>query len=288
MDRMTGLGIVRRTPAGQLGRKLFGAFAQILVLCSVLLLGSACGTDDAARRPAQPRIDERTVRLPAAVPGETIEYLIDVRVGSQPREIVMIMPGSPGVLRYDAGNFLVRSRQDWVDDETAVAVVDAPSDMQGGLTDTFRASKRHADELRAIAIDLKAKFPGGKIVLVGTSAGTVSTALAGRAIQDQLDAVVHTSTVASEPPLRSFAYDEIKVRQLMVHHVQDGCRHCRYGDAKSISTTFNIPLISVEGGRAEGDPCQAMGHHGFRDREAPVIVAIKQWLRGDAYPATIE
>jgi hypothetical protein len=201
----------------------------------------------------------------------------------------MIMPSSPGVLRRDAGNFLVRSRRHWVDGDTAVAVIDAPSDMQAkGLSDPFRESQRHADELRAIAADLKAKFPGSKVAFVGTSAGTVSTAFVGKAMQDQLDAVVHTSTVASDAPLRYFAYDAIKIRQLMVHHMDDGCRRCQYSDAKAISVRFNIPLISVKGGRAEGDPCQAMGHHGFRDRDAQVIDAVKQWLRGDVYPTNIE
>ena len=77
-----------------------------------------------------------------------------------------------------AGNFLVRTRQMFVNDGIAVAVIDAPSDRQSApYLNGFRLSKEHADDARAVIAWLKEQLHV-PVWLVGTSRGTSAAAIA--------------------------------------------------------------------------------------------------------------
>ncbi len=235
--------------------------------------------------------------------GGSIAYLLTQKDGSQPAWVLVMFPGGDGAMELaQAGdgtismrlknNFLVRARSLLTDDHFATALVDAPSDQPGGYSDSFRASSRHAQDVVRLAADLRTRFPTARLVLVGTSRGTISSAYLGRALPDTWDAVIHTSTLSSPArgqalPLVGFNYGEIHARQLFVHHVDDGCFLCSFSAAKSIADNGH-DLIAVRGGSARGNPCEAMGHHGFYGQDEAVVAALKAWISGADWPKEVD
>jgi hypothetical protein len=247
------------------------------------------------------RAAEQVITVPVA-DGASISYLLTQENASPPQWVLVMMPGGEGALQLtqnadgsvrmlEQGNFLVRSRTLFAADGFATAIVDAPSDQPGGYSDEFRASPRHADDLGRIAADLRQRFPTAKLVLVGTSRGTISSAFGGRALPDVWDAVVHTSTLSSPShgqalPLAGFDYDAIRPRQLFVHHADDACFLCSYRALQRIAAGHD--LITVRNGMTRGNPCQAMAHHGYNGQEAAVVAAIKAWIVGAAWPKEVD
>jgi hypothetical protein len=221
-----------------------------------------------------------------------------------PKIIAVMFPGGFGELhlptdgsaiRFDmGGNFLVRTREQFRDQDIGVAIIDAPSDHQSsGLSDGVRMSAQHAEDMQAVVRDLKQRFAGAKIMLVGTSRGTLSVAYVARALGPAIDGAVETSSLfagggrAGSGSLADFDWQAIKVPLLFVHHEQDACRSCPYEGAKRLAARY--PLITVRGGSpARSDPCEAMSAHGYLGMEAPTIAAIKDWMLGRPYPAIVE
>jgi hypothetical protein len=161
-------------------------------------------------------------------------------------------------------------------------------DQPGGYSDAFRASSRSAQDLARVAANLRARFPQARLVLVGTSRGTISTAYVGRALPDVWDAVVHTSTLSSPArghatPLIGFDYGAIRPRQLFVHHADDGCFLCSYEALKRIADSGQYALITVHGGDVRAKPCEALSHHGFYGKDEAVVTAIKAWISGQPW-----
>lgn len=246
---------------------------------------------------------EQVVNVPLAG-GASISYLLTQQDHSEPRWVLVMMPGSSGDLELsqqpdgvirmrEKNNFLVRARNLFVDARFAAAIVDAPSDQPGGYSDAFRASARHAEDLAQIAANLRMRFPQARLVLVGTSRGTISSAFVGRALSGAWDAVVHTSTLSSPArgqatPLIGFDYGSITARLLFVQHANDGCFLCSYDALRRIAESGNYPLISVHGGDVRSGPCEALSHHGFYGKDEAVVSAIKAWIAGDAWPKDVE
>jgi hypothetical protein len=244
------------------------------------------------------------VALPDSGSGATIDYLLTQKDGSTPQWILVMFAGSEGRLDLHTGNngalrlreknnFLVRARMLFVDQQFATALVDAPSDQPGGYSDAFRASPRHAQDVARIAADLRTRFPAAKLVLIGTSRGTISSAYVGRDLRDTWDAVVHTSTLTSPArgqatPLIGFDYGSIAARQLFVHHVDDACFLCSFAAAKRIAGNGGYALIAVHGGDVKSGPCEALSHHGFYGKDDAVVAAIKAWISGRDWPKEIE
>ncbi|HEY6240256.1 MAG TPA: hypothetical protein VIW78_05400, partial [Burkholderiales bacterium] len=107
-----------------------------------------------------------------------------------PKAVAVLFPGGEGLLKLRSeansisfigkGNFLVRTRDLMRDAEVAVAVIDAPSDLQQrGYSDVFRQGGDHGADVSAVVDDLRRRFKTAKLFLVGTSRGTVSAAYAG-------------------------------------------------------------------------------------------------------------
>ena len=80
------------------------------------------------------------------------------------------------------------------------------------------------------------------------------------------------------------ALDRIGVRVLIVHHKQDGCGDCKYSDLPKLTDKLTaVPrkeLLTFEGGKSQGDPCQAMAYHGYNGIEQKVVDAIAEWING--------
>jgi pimeloyl-ACP methyl ester carboxylesterase len=237
---------------------------------------------------------EEIVTLPTR-DGVTQSYLLAAPTDGTPQAIAVLFAGGGGTIRLrleggaprvSSNNFLVRSRSEFVQRGTVAAVVDAPSDLQSGMNDDFRASAAHLADMRVIVADLERRFPKTPVFLVGTSRGTISAAHVGREMGSGVAGVVLTAAVylASGPRSRQgglglsgFDFASIRAPLLLVHHRQDGCATTPYDSARQLADRY--PLISVSGGSAPvSRPCEALSEHGFLGREGATVEAIINWM----------
>jgi pimeloyl-ACP methyl ester carboxylesterase len=213
----------------------------------------------------------------------------------QPRAAVVLLAGGHGglqmfrngSLRWGENNFLVRSRDLFVQQGLAVALVDAPSDRQSSPFLTgFRATTDHAADLKAVIAWLRAQA-AIPVWLVGTSRGTESAAYVASELTgaEGPDGIVLTSSILVDArglPVTAMALDKIRVPVLVVHHRKDGCRVCPPAELPRLMDGLTAAprkeLVTVDGGRDEGDPCHAMAHHGYNGIEADVVARIAAWL----------
>ena len=123
--------------------------------------------------------------------------------------------------------------------------------------------------------------------LVGTSRGTQSAAYVATQLHgaDGPDGVVLTSTILSDPAGRAvpaMALETVQVPVLVVHHEQDGCRLCAYGEIPGLMTKLTAAprkaLLSFTGGANRGDPCEAFAYHGFNGLEPEVVRQTVAWV----------
>lgn len=227
-------------------------------------------------------------------PGVTQRFL--VITPEQPKAAVILFAGGDGGLSLSAeggmqnlgGNFLVRSRQLFVNQGFTTVVIDAPSDRQSyPFLSGQRQTPAHVADVKAVMAWLRAqaKIP---VWLIGTSRGTQSAGY----IATQLppadggpDGIVLTSTILNDSGSRAvpeMALDRIQVPVLVAHHRHDGCRVTLHGDLPRLMTKLTTPprkeLMVFEGGIDQGNPCQARGHHGFNGIEREVVGRIAQWM----------
>lgn len=215
----------------------------------------------------------------------------------KPRAAVILFAGGHGGLQISStgdfnwgeGNFLVRSRRLFSSNGLSVVVVDAPSDRQKPpYLAGFRQRPEHVTDIKAVIAWLKqqANIP---VWLVGTSRGTQSAAF----IATQLastdggpDGIVLTSTMLTDKPgnrpVPEMPLANIQIPVLIVHHKEDGCESCQYGDLSRLTDRLTNAsrkeLITFEGGKNRGDPCEAMAYHGFNGIEQDVVRKIADWI----------
>jgi hypothetical protein len=238
----------------------------------------------------------------ASRPGVTQSFLVIDTGSAKPQAIALLYTGGGGridlrreggELKYRPHNFLVRAAGEFARNGVLPVVMDAPSD-QNELTDEYRRGSAQSADARAVLGELKHRFPGLSAFLVGTSRGTISAAVLGRELGDELAGVVLTSSMFGSsnprrqaPNLRGFDYGAIRGRLLFVHHREDGCEHTPYASAVRLGARY--PLISVAGGKpAESGPCEPYATHGYFGREAETAAAISAWILGRAFPKDIE
>jgi poly(3-hydroxybutyrate) depolymerase len=235
--------------------------------------------------------------------GVTLSYLLVQDPSAAPKVVVVTFIGGTGAIglarRAETGpvkfgpstNFLIRIRERLVDADIADAIVDAPSDqLPQGMQDRFRLGPDHLADIRALIDDLKKRFPGARIYLVGTSRGTISAASLGARLGDSVQGIVLSSTVTNHDKmgeaLSTFDFGTIKVPVLFVHHRDDGCVTNPYRNVERISK--GAPLISVSGGDPpQSGPCDPMSPHGYFGRDAPVAQAIRNWMLGREFARDI-
>jgi len=229
-------------------------------------------------------------------PGVTQSYFLT----SIPKDlgaVAILFSGSGGLIqlrsengqpKFNQGNFLVRSRAEFVKRGVVAGILDAPSDQQGGwgMTDEFRLGDMHFVDVSAVAGDLAKRFPGTPVFLVGTSRGTISAAATGARLGEGVAGVVLTSTMfrpASRkskepgPGLSKFDFATIKAPILFVHHASDQCDVTPYSDAARLSDQY--PLISISGGAPpQSGPCDAFSAHGYLGKESETVEQIVNWM----------
>ncbi|NBV00789.1 MAG: hypothetical protein EBS31_04975 [Burkholderiaceae bacterium] len=98
-----------------------------------------------------------------------------------------------------------------------------------------------------------------------------------RKMDGEIVAFVHTASMNS---IASFDPRSLKSKHLLVHHLQDACHLTGYYSAKRHHERYETPLITMQGGWSEGDPCLAAAYHGFKGIEVETVNKIRQWLAG--------
>ena len=229
----------------------------------------------------------------------TQSYLLSSPASGKARAVAILFPGDAGRVDLeresarvllDQGNFLVRSRRLFTGSGIVAAVMDAPSDQSHGMRDEFRLGSAHAEDIGRVVADLRSRFPGLPVFLVGTSRGTLSAAAAGSRLGKTVDGVVLTATVflasRRQPGLNGFDFSSIPVPLLFVHHVDDGCDYTPHSRAKRLADRY--PVITVSGGLPpQSKPCEAMSPHGFLGREADTVDVIAKLMLKQPYPKEI-
>ena len=217
----------------------------------------------------------------------------------KPLAVLVLMSGGAGNLGiYDNGsmrrdgNFLVRSRSLFVQQGYAVVLPDTPSDRNAPphLSGSFRESDEHAADIGATIAWARQRF-GTRVWLIGTSRGTQSAAhagvtLAGASAPDGLvltSAVLAASRFGSSTarPVQEMALEKLRIPVLVGHHEQDQCAVCPPALLPALMAKLNPAtsrLITYQGGRSAGSPCEAFAHHGFNGIEDRVVADIAAWI----------
>ena len=240
----------------------------------------------------QAQAQAQTVEIPAR-PGIVMKALV-LKAPESKATLLMFAGGHGGLqlfpngsMRWGDNNFVVRTRQGFVDQGFTVIVLDAPSDRQSPpfLADV-RQTPEHAADVKA-AITWARGLSPAPVWLVGTSRGTqsvayVATELAGA---DGPDGIVLTASILAGDrglPVQNLPLERVRVPVLVVHHAQDGCRYCPVAQAprviEQLKNSARKELMTFSGGNTSGDACGALAFHGFNGLEAQVIRAIGEWI----------
>jgi hypothetical protein len=215
---------------------------------------------------------------------------------------IALFPGHPGILKLreengqpqfeQRGNFLVRSRRHWLDDETLVAVIDAPSDEWATFSQAFRATARYGTDIGLLLNEVTKIYAAAEWTFIGTSEGSISAFHAARMNPELAKRVILTSSLMSATRngagLTGARFGELKAPLLWVHHQDDPCEHTAYREAKRYAEKSMSPLVTVRGGGPEkGGACQAFTAHGYVGVEREVVLAMRSWVRTGAVPPDI-
>lgn len=230
------------------------------------------------------------VDLPVAGGVERVLYLAPAR----PTAVLVMLTGGDGVVALQPdgrvgrpGNFLVRTRQQWVDQGFAVAIPDVPSTLSN-LT-TGRLDPGYADIVRQVVAFAHGRS-GAPVWLVGTSRGTVAAASGAAHLTDhEIAGLVLTSTVTrpgNGSPETVFGANLVAVHVpvLIVSHEGDRCRLTPPSDRLQIKASLSgapvVDIVTVSGGLpAKSGPCEAMAEHGYYGVESDAVSRIAAWIK---------
>ena len=214
----------------------------------------------------------------------------------KPIASVILFAGGKGALdlqgsssmNWGRNNFLVRTRDKFLDNGFMVAVVDAPSDHQEKpwMLFGFRDSDEHVVDIDHVIAYLKkqAHIP---VWLIGTSRGTESAVTLAIESKQKPYGLVLTSSMTEENSKGSAVtesdLDKITIPTLITAHESDGCHHTPPEGAETIKEMLtNAKKVEVKifsGGDETGKPCKAMSHHGYLDIEESVVNYIANFIK---------
>src|SRR5262245_47977187 len=173
---------------------------------ALALLACALASLQAPAQQGDPNLANPTQVVTVKRDGYTIAGLVTHLEGAKGFKYgVALFPGHPGIMRLReedgrlrfemGGNFLVRSRRQWLDNETLVAVIDAPSDEWTNFSQRFRETPRYGADIAALVSEIGRRFSAEDWTYVGTSEGSVSAFHAGRMNPALARRVILTSSV---------------------------------------------------------------------------------------------
>jgi pimeloyl-ACP methyl ester carboxylesterase len=213
-----------------------------------------------------------------------------------PRATLVLFSGGNGVLKIESGgkidvsgNFLVRTRRQWVDNGFAVVIPDTISDHTQGLFGV-RLTSTYADVVTKIVEFARAQ-PKVSVWLVGTSQGTNAAANAATVLtHGEIAGLVLTSTLTRpgpRPELKENVFDAnlkaIVVPTLIVANNDDKCNLTPPSDAAKLKGALTqaktVDVVTVSGGAPpKSQPCDALSPHGFYGIETQVVDQISAWI----------
>jgi len=269
-----------------------------------LLQGSSCLAQAGGAQAADANLRHPTQIVTAARDRYTISGLATHLEGAKAfKHGIALFPGYPGIIRLRdengapgfemRGNFLVRSRRHWLDHETLVVVVDAPSDQWGWFTQQFREVPRYGADVAALLNAIGRQYSVENWTFVGTSEGAVSAFHAARMNPQLARRTILTASLfqatRNGPGLASVAWGELAGELLWVHHEDDPCSYTAYRNARAYALTSRSPLVTVRGGGpGRGAACEAFTAHGFVGVERETVEAMRSWVKTGAVPADVK
>jgi len=238
-------------------------------------------------------------------PGVTLPFFIADMGGRKAEAAALLLIGGggnirlrlqDGKVRFGDGNFLPRSRREFIRNGILPVILDNPSDHQAGdgMSDAFRESAEHVADIRAVRAELGKRYPGLPVFIVGTSRSTLSAAHVARALPGELKGAVLTSSLfysgggqRARQVLAAYHWEQVKIPLLFVHHQDDGCGSTPYREAARLAARY--PLVTVHGGKPpESAPCEPLSNHGYFGKEAETVDAIAAWMLGKPFPKEIK
>ncbi|MBI5110068.1 MAG: hypothetical protein HZA62_15135 [Rhodocyclales bacterium] len=271
----------------------------LMLLCCVTLRAAAQTTPGAV---TDPNLEFPTRLHTVQREGYTISALVTHHAAPRAfRHGVALFAGHPGILRlrvedgalrFDLrGNFLVRSRRQWLDDDVLVAVVDAPSDQWAAFSQQWRETPRYGADIAALLTDISARYTVADWTFVGTSEGSISAYHAARMNPALARRLIETASVFSPsrngPGLSDIDLGALPAATLWVHHEDDPCRYTAYRDAREFAAKSGKPLLTMRGGGpGRGAACEAYTAHGFVGVERDAVRAMLDWIRSGKIPTS--
>ena len=257
---------------------------NMIIICAFLMasiatIGQAQVNQRVVDIPTRPDVTQRFVLLTPQQPGAAVVLFAGGHGGLQ------ILP--TGTFKWGEGNFLVRSRQLFAEQNLMVIVLDAPSDRQSSpYLNGFRQKREHVADIKTVIAwsRERAKVP---VWLVGTSRGTQSAAFAATQLTgpEGPDGLVLTSTILKdrgERPVCDLDLGKLKIPVLVVHHEYDDCGSCAFMDLPRLMERLrHLPkkeLLAFKGGESLGNPCEPSAYHGFNGIEGEVVAKTAQWI----------
>lgn len=211
---------------------------------------------------------------------------------------VLLFPGghgrvklkSDGTIRKLRGNFVIRTRDLFLDNGINVVIVDAPSDRykSPGMKGGYRSSDEHITDLKALLEGLK-KHSNKPIWLNGTSRGSESVAYAGIHLKG-ISGLILTSSITEEngngEEVTSYELDKITVPVFIGAHEDDGCWVTPPSGAAAIKEKLTSAKVIEYKMYSGGDdpiskPCKAKSQHGFLGIEHQVLMDMIKFIRAN-------
>jgi hypothetical protein len=246
---------------------------------------------------------QELVKLPTR-PGVYLSFFIANMGERKPEAAALLLIGGGGNIRlriedgqpkFQQGNFLPRSRREFIRNGILPVILDNPTDQPSGegMSDQFRQGPQHALDISMVAAEVKRRYPGLPVFLVGTSRSTISAAYVPKYIKGELAGTVLTSSYFQHgrgnrphPVLADFDFRTIPIPLLFVHHADDSCHATPYQLATRAARGHT--LITVHGGKPpEGPPCEPFSQHGYLGKEAETVDAIAAWMLGKPFSKDI-
>jgi hypothetical protein len=202
--------------------------------------------------------------------GEAFNYILTTRSPGKIAYGVILMPGGNGRLTprmvggrlvfAAGGNFLIRSREVFADQQFVAASTDATTTP---------------DQILAIVRDLDKRYGPIAIYVIGTSRSTEATMALSRPLDGQVAGFIHSSSMSG---IAGFDTRGFKSRHLIVLHKMDACRVTSPSAGVSAHNKYGTELIEMEGGKSTGDDCEAFAHHGYNGIERETVDKMKAWI----------
>lgn len=210
---------------------------------------------------------------------------------SQPKAILIMLPGGTGKLGIDADgtiqhdkNFLVRTREDWLKRGYAVLIPDSPD---GRNLRGHRSTQQYRDAVNALVTYAKTQNQA-PVFLIGTSQGTIAAVNGATQFKNgEIAGIVLTESVTKAGKRSSETiYDakpaEVSAPVLIVANRDDACPVAPPEGADQLSQAFtqakSTAVEMVSGGNNNKHSCSSLSPHGYSGIEDQVIDLIAKWL----------